>query len=350
MAVIVDRILSVCSSGGVEIHGLHATIAPRRQVSQTPPTLEQFQFVPYIQEYPANPDSLQYTHAVLGLIKHGIQGLFNNGLKENIPNTTLLKQGLKEVESEMSNIDNYRNFQTAENKHSLLHMLDEVFTLEHNDDFFSNVSQLMKGYRGKLQYDMLLTSHLKTEMLKPALDVVLENSKSVRKLKIAEIVTDTSIYSSVIPLLNTQPMLNIDYSIIGLGLDMYDTSELQNLHIETLPWDFLTSPSTAPSQLNSLDLIILNNTLHQHYDIPAILAQIQSMLKPGGFLYICEPTRNLIVPLILEFLDREIPPHEDKTFGPFYSEEKWEKCLQSNNFSIAQKNSDSLLTSAFLCR
>ncbi len=135
--------------------------------------------------------------------------------------------------------------------------------------------------------------------------------------------------------------------VTGLGLDLFDTTELE---IECLPWDFLASPCTPPSQLNSLDLIILHNTLHQHRAIPDLLAQIQSMLKPGGFLYICEPTTNLIVPLVMECLSNDIAAYEERTLGPFYSEDKWEDRLQSNGYHIVQKHWDSLLSSTFLCR
>lgn len=42
----VNRYLDNITAGGVQICGLHATVAPRRQQQQTPPTLEEFVFVP----------------------------------------------------------------------------------------------------------------------------------------------------------------------------------------------------------------------------------------------------------------------------------------------------------------
>lgn len=47
MDVTVNRCLDNIVAGGVQICGLHATVAPRRQQQQTPPTLEEFVFVPY---------------------------------------------------------------------------------------------------------------------------------------------------------------------------------------------------------------------------------------------------------------------------------------------------------------
>ena len=47
MDVRVNRCLDNIVAGAVQISGLHATVAPRRQQQQAPPTLEEFVFVPY---------------------------------------------------------------------------------------------------------------------------------------------------------------------------------------------------------------------------------------------------------------------------------------------------------------
>lgn len=47
MDVYVNRCLDNIVAGGVQICGLHATVAPRRQQQQNPPTLEEFVFAPY---------------------------------------------------------------------------------------------------------------------------------------------------------------------------------------------------------------------------------------------------------------------------------------------------------------
>lgn len=42
------RDINVISSGGVELRGLKANLAPRKQQAQTPPKLEKYLFVPYV--------------------------------------------------------------------------------------------------------------------------------------------------------------------------------------------------------------------------------------------------------------------------------------------------------------
>lgn len=48
--VLVDRALDTCSAGGVQILGLHATVAPKGGKRQAAATLEEFTFVPYMED------------------------------------------------------------------------------------------------------------------------------------------------------------------------------------------------------------------------------------------------------------------------------------------------------------
>lgn len=54
--VYINRCLDDIVAGGVQICGLHATVAPRRQQQQNPPILEEYVFVPYLETecLPAN--------------------------------------------------------------------------------------------------------------------------------------------------------------------------------------------------------------------------------------------------------------------------------------------------------
>ena len=45
--VTVNRTTSTCQAGGIQIQGMHATVAPRRHGHTTPPTIEKYSFVPY---------------------------------------------------------------------------------------------------------------------------------------------------------------------------------------------------------------------------------------------------------------------------------------------------------------
>lgn len=44
-----DSVFGVCVSGGVEIKGLAATLGPRRIFQHSPPLLEEYHFVPFME-------------------------------------------------------------------------------------------------------------------------------------------------------------------------------------------------------------------------------------------------------------------------------------------------------------
>lgn len=48
--IVMDNVINVCLSGGVEIKGLKANVAPRHPLQQSLPILESYQFVPFIEK------------------------------------------------------------------------------------------------------------------------------------------------------------------------------------------------------------------------------------------------------------------------------------------------------------
>lgn len=50
LPVYMFRDVDVIKSGGVELRGMKASLAPRRQQSQASPKLERYTFVPYISD------------------------------------------------------------------------------------------------------------------------------------------------------------------------------------------------------------------------------------------------------------------------------------------------------------
>lgn len=59
------RNISVIKSGGVEIRGMKASLAPRRQQAQAPPKLEKYQFIPYDNQNPLSEDTEKARQQVL---------------------------------------------------------------------------------------------------------------------------------------------------------------------------------------------------------------------------------------------------------------------------------------------
>ena len=145
-------------------------------------------------------------------------------------------------------------------------------------------------------------------------------------------------------------MLNIDYTIAGTNLDSLNQAEIEGLDVKTVAYDFLKSSVSIPSQLNNVDLILLNNVLHKKQDIPELLQNLQSLLKSGGFLLVAEPTTNHAIPLMVEGIDSDLGEFTGRSVGPFFTEDEVKKEVSSNGLEVIREISDDLLSSMYLVR
>jgi len=79
--VVVDHCLDSLKAGGVQINGLHAAVAPRRQQERIPPTLEKFCFVPYTESDCLSSSVhlhayLEHCKGTVGLVSCYTRGIF----------------------------------------------------------------------------------------------------------------------------------------------------------------------------------------------------------------------------------------------------------------------------------
>ncbi len=353
MKVTIDRLQDTCYARGVTIVAPSAEAASRQKPAV--PTLEYVKFVPYIQMQIPDDPLTQYTNDILGFIKQNLNEHSKCWIKAEEQNAVPFQKALEKISWATSNVSKYLDstVPTAviQNNHSLICFLAEALGDQNGGRSFSGNSEQknLGDYTDRLNHDLLLTNYLQTEILRPCLDVVVENTDRKATLKIGEVTRGSSIYSKVIPLLSSDPTLQFEYTLAGYNLDKFDAGELEQYNISSMPWDFLKD-SSPPNQLQSLDFTILDSILHHHPNIPKLLAQIQTMLKPGGFVYIHEWTTNLIIPLVMEVISDNLLSNNERTFGPFCSEDKWLDVIASANLEIIQKKSDGLLSSTFLCR
>lgn len=97
--VVVDPWQNIVVAGGVVLQGLHAAVAPRRS-QQSPPVLEQFTFVPYLDGRLDSSIAVSLEGYASDVTAYAIQGLksLHNG-KEYICNSNLLTVALDQLSS-----------------------------------------------------------------------------------------------------------------------------------------------------------------------------------------------------------------------------------------------------------
>ena len=227
-----DKELNSCTSGSVEILGLHATVAPRRPHGQAAPILESFSFVPYFSDDAVSNHNSHEVLKGISFAKDNLSKLINS------PSTSSeQKQLLEELLKDSVVQTKYINGITGEPLGDV-NGASENGLFEHLVKVFSSESDALLT-RSELHSDEtfgLLRS-------RPLLDVVVENSPSEKKLLFIEVdATSGCVYETAATRLATEPGLKFEYLISGPGVDTIDKSSLESIGVEAIQWDTNIKP------------------------------------------------------------------------------------------------------------
>uniref|UniRef100_A0A8C4XT47 Fatty acid synthase n=1 Tax=Falco tinnunculus TaxID=100819 RepID=A0A8C4XT47_FALTI len=327
--VVVDHCLNSLRAGGVQINGLHASVAPRRQQERIPPTLEKFCFVPYTESDCLS--SSVHLHTYLEHCKDLIQNL---QAKVAVHGVKLVIPGLETAvpAAEFSPIQK-----------GLQHILAEICRLELNGNLYSELEQIVTQEKMHFQDDPLLNGLLDSSELKTCLDVALENTISHR-MKIVEALAGSGhLFSRVKSILNTQPLLQLEYIATDHNLKSLSASEseLQDAGIFFSQWD----PSSLPSgNLTNADLVVYNCSTSVLGNTTEILSNLAAAVKEGGFVLVHTLLKGETLGELVSFLTN--PDLQQK--HSFLSE--WEGLFSKASMNLVAMKKSFFGSVIFLCR
>uniref|UniRef100_A0A8B9FZJ9 Fatty acid synthase n=1 Tax=Amazona collaria TaxID=241587 RepID=A0A8B9FZJ9_9PSIT len=329
--VVVDPCLGSLKAGGVQINGLHASVAPRRQQERIPPTLEKFCFVPYIESNCLS--SSVRLHAYLEHCKDLIQ---NVQAKVAVHGVKLVIPGLETAvaAAESSPIEK-----------GLQHILAEICRLELNGNLSSELEQIVTQEKMHFQDDPLLNGLLDSSELKTCLGVALENMTSHR-MKIVEALAGSGrLFSRIKSILNAQPLLQVDYIATDRILKTLSDSEteLQNAGVSVRQWN----PSCLPSgDLANADLVVYNCLTTVVRNTTEILSNLAAAVKEGGFVLLHTLLKGETLGEIVSFLTS--PDLQQK--HSFLSEAQWEGLFSKASLNLVAMKKSFFGSVIFLCR
>ncbi|XP_018417291.1 PREDICTED: fatty acid synthase [Nanorana parkeri] len=333
--VSVNNCLERIVSGGVQISGLHATTAPRRQQQQTPPTLENFVFTPFFEE-----DCLQGDKDLHALLEHCTDKIYElelkvaqHGLKLDIPGTKSAGNGQRKKQLSVSS------------DQGLLHVLTEICNLELNGNLQSELEKTLLQKSNQLREDPLLNGLLNSPRLKSCLDTVLETG-SAHRIKIIEALSGNGHLSShVLSLLNTQPMLQVDYTATDRTLDVFSElgSDLEAAGVAMEQWDPLVSP---PNSLTGADLLVCNSSGHLLKDPRQVLPNMAAAVKEGAFILLHTLLKGDILGETIAFLRTQNLQQKDGLL----SQAEWEELFEAASLDLVAVKKSFYNSVIFLCR
>ncbi|XP_010131413.1 PREDICTED: fatty acid synthase, partial [Buceros rhinoceros silvestris] len=329
--VVMDHCLNSVKAGGVQINGLHASVAPRRQQERAPPTLEKFCFVPYTESNCLS--SSVHLHAYLEHCKDLIQSLQT---KVAVHGVKLVIPGLETVEAASK---------SSPIQEGLQHILAEICRLELNGNLHSELEQIVTQEKMHLQDDPLLNGLLDSSELKTCLGVALENMISHR-MKIVEALAGSGrLFSRVKSILNTEPMLQVDYIATDRILETLSASEaeLQDAGVSFSQWD----PSSLPSgNMTNADLVVYNCSTSVLGNSAEIVSNLAAAVKEGGFVLLHTLLKGGTLAEIVSFLTS--PDLQQK--HSFLSEAQWESLFSKASLNPVAMKKSFFGSVIFLCR
>ncbi|XP_051529897.1 fatty acid synthase [Myxocyprinus asiaticus] len=327
----VNRCLDKITAGGVQICGLHATVAPRRQQQQTPPTLEEFVFVPYVKlDCLRTNEKLgdQLRHCK-GLVQRLQRKLTNQGVKISIPGLEDATEGqLIEAEAEKG----------------LLRLLSMLCGLELNGNLHSELEQTVQKERDCLLQDPLLNGLLDSQALRHCLDTALENS-TPGKLKVLEALSgDGRVFSWAAGLLNIQPMLRLDYTASDVSTDQLAVhqSSLEEQGISSAQWNPLQGPATG--NLIGADLVVCNCVVGPVANPALLIENLTSAAREGGFVLLHILLKGDTLGETVAFLTSQ------NNRDGLLTQTEWEKLFQQASLNVVMLRKSFYGSALFLCR
>ncbi|NWX15444.1 FAS synthase, partial [Aegotheles bennettii] len=329
--VAVDHCLNSLKAGGVQISGLHASVAPRRQQERIPPTLEKFCFVPYTESHCLS--SSVHLHAYLDHCKDLIQKLeaklVVHGVKLAIPGLETAVAAAK----------------SSPIQKGLQHILNEICHLELNGNLHSELEEIVTREKMHFQDDPLLNGLLDSSELKTCLDVALENMTSHRIKTVEALAGSGHLFSRVKSILNIQPLLQVDYIVTDRTLKTLSASEteLQDAGVSFSQWD----PSSLPSEnLMNADLVVCNCSTSVLGNTAEIISNLAAAVKKGGFLLLHTLLKGETLGEIVSFLTS--PDLQQK--HRFLSEAQWKDLFSKASLSLVAMKKSFFGSVIFLCR
>ncbi|CAJ0958991.1 unnamed protein product [Ranitomeya imitator] len=164
-------------------------------------------------------------------------------------------------------------------------------------------------------------------------------------MKIIETLTGKGNLSSyVLNVLNTQPMLQIDYIATDRTLDVLSTVEdnLKESGVSIEQWDPYTSP---PSGVTGADLLVCNSSAHLLRDPRQVLPNMAAAVKEGGFILLHTLLKGGILGETIAFLRTQNLQQKDGLL----SQAEWEKLIDSAHMDVVAMKKSFYNSVIFLC-
>ncbi|XP_034049139.1 fatty acid synthase [Thalassophryne amazonica] len=337
VVVHVNRCLDSVVAGGVQICGLHATVAPRRQ-PQSRAILEEFVFVPYVETdcLKASSNLTEQLNISKGLISRLQQHLAPHGVTLSIPGL----EGVSDCPLPCPEVC----------QPGIVQLLSLLCSLDLNGTLWSDLVQTLEKERMSLLQDSLLHGLLDGPELRHCLDITKENITTSRIKVLEAFSNDGQLFSRVVKLLSIQPMLQVDYTATATDLDLLEAHKavLEELGVSYVQWDPVKD-SASGSVLGEADLVVCNHAWGPlRTEAKVLVANLASGAKQGGFVLLHTLLKGETLGEMVAFLSTV--PEGQSSQRDFLTQAEWETVFSEASLNLVAVRRSCYGSVIFLCR
>ncbi|KAG0427270.1 hypothetical protein HPB47_025663 [Ixodes persulcatus] len=276
--VVYEKYLNVCRAGGVAIKGLKANVAPRRAMQQKP-FLEEYQFVPYLDDETAGRQReaavREYVEVCCYVARRVLESCGKN--KAQISD---MMSGFREAPEKVL----HKYLESLAENHGLLRVLASVQKEVKSSagSLVATVQSALVAHKEDLERDLLNTALLEEDPLRHLLDVVVENT-SIKKLKVLEMAVDAG-HLLLAP--RVSALLALSHILLKTNLTIAHpqpnvlTEEQVPEDAKKVDWD-VASPSNTP--LPDADLVLTRGAAGSEA-LEALMDALAAQSREGAFV------------------------------------------------------------------
>ncbi|KFD52748.1 hypothetical protein M513_06404 [Trichuris suis] len=338
------------AAGGVEVRELVAQTVPRRLHHGVKPTLEQVKFFYYkndhcMQDTPSCKAQLdKYTSFCEDLLNRCIE------VRGSLLTTQLSLSKMRASKKIAFLDDEYLQQCLADKKCAIVHLLNKLIEEPHHLANEQALSDLNKWFIEHANSDILWNCSTMEDIVKPLLDVALENN-SGHSDRIVMFEPWTTAFAELCSKLQvTHPLVKVAWTLVGPNVAQLKEAD-QQFDLYTTNMD--EEEVNPPSDRVNYDLAVLDRVLSKKKNIVAYLDKVKKFLRPDGFVFVNEFTANFALASLLTAIGGPgagDPDDQSRYEGMFLKHDNWLKLFDQAGFSLMSYQKDDMMQTVYLIR
>jgi fatty acid synthase len=335
-----DSTLNCVTSGGVEIVGMKASIAPRRQGAQTA-TLEEYNFVPHFES--SHPDAKrnirlqQYRDFLVAYIQHQVKNSKTEFAAKLAEFTKNEKTSKKYTEEEKKAYLSDHEFRCG-----LLELFEKLFA--QTDD--QNVRNTLQTNRAHLFQDELLQASYDERSLRPLVDTVIECTLA-QKLKVIQVnASKDPVLEEIVKIVDRAILLQTDAYATDANTADLDPEYYEGYGAQCAQFDVTKGPTTNGA-LTKAHLVAATHCFangETTNQIQQTVTYLAESVRDNGFVLVTEHTEPTFTTQLSHYLAHGLTART----AAYTNHKQYEEAFKNAGLEVVARKENGFGTTTYL--